>query len=128
MTAILHCEDIIETRNGSVKFDAFVDSPYITDRVRNQRVVDGVAREVFLTKGNVEPANAQVELPIAIPKTGYILKIDVEFSWLKVRARILARCNIQLSKKVSVLPERRLDEKLCFIDSKLRIRRGTVCL
>src|SRR5687767_1239500 len=103
MTAVLHREDVIDTRNGSVKFDAFVDSPDITDRVRNQRVVDGVAREVFLTKGNVEPANAQVELPIAIPKAGYILEIDVEFPGLKVRARILARRDIQLSKKVSVL-------------------------
>src|SRR4051812_45301374 len=91
----------------------------------DERVVDRVADQIFFAERNIHAADAEVDQLVLMPKAGDVLEVHIEFSELKRVTGIFALGQIKLTEKVSVVPERRFDEELCFINPEFGIREDT---
>src|ERR1700693_4027906 len=59
-SAVLHGQHVIEFSEVAVHFEAVIYAPNITEGMRDEWIVDGIARLVFLAKGNIETTHPDV--------------------------------------------------------------------
>src|SRR6185436_14844346 len=95
--------------------------PKVAQRMRNEWIIDRIAREIFLTEWHIDSANSEIyELRVGI-ETQWVFKVQVQFTHPKRISPLVTCDDVQFRKEVEIVPNRRLNEQLRFINAKLGV-------